>query len=311
MGVQSAPYLKYAFSMTSQENPGGRVKHAVIPVAGRGTRFLPATRAVPKEMLPVVDRPAIEYVVREAGRVGIDDAIFITGRGKQAIEDHFDTTGNTAGLDPVGLPRLHSVRQGDPLGLGHAVLQARHHVGDAPFAVLLGDDLMDENEVILAEMLRVREALGGSVLCLMPVSREEISMYGSAAVTEVASPAGLEQGRVMQVTKLVEKPPADQAPSLLASVGRFVLDPAVFDILETLEPGHGGEIQLTDAIAKLIDVPAEQGGGVHGVIFTGLRYDTGDKLGYLKACVRLAARRDDLGPAFSAWLRDFVAEGEG
>ncbi|MDO4791521.1 MAG: UTP--glucose-1-phosphate uridylyltransferase [Buchananella hordeovulneris] len=307
--------------MTSQLHfAKSRVTHAIVPVAGRGTRFLPATRAVPKEMLPVVDRPAIEYVLREAGRSGIKDAILVTGRGKHSIEDHFDTTGDAPVTAPVevqgrlsgrefsseGLPRLHSVRQGDPLGLGHAVLQGRHHVGHNPFAVLLGDDLMDEDEVILREMIRVREELGGSVLCLMPVTREEISLYGSASVVEVEdAPEGLE-GRVMRVTGLVEKPKAGEAPSLLASVGRFVLDPAVFDVLETLPPGHGGEIQLTDAIAKLIDVPAEQGGGVHGVIFTGLRYDTGDKLGFVKATVQLAARRGDIGPDFVAWLREFV-----
>lgn len=307
--------------MTSQPTLAkSRVTHAIVPVAGRGTRFLPATRAVPKEMLPVVDRPAIEYVLREAGRSGIEDAILVTGRGKHSIEDHFDTTGNRPletvvdpserlsgrEFSPEGLPRLHSVRQGDPLGLGHAVLQGRHHVGDNPFAVLLGDDLMDEDEVILREMIRVREELGGSVLCLMPVTRQEISLYGSAAVFEAPNaPAGLE-GRVMRVTELVEKPKPDEAPSLLASVGRFVLDPAVFDVLETLPPGHGGEIQLTDAIAKLIDVPADQGGGVHGVIFEGLRYDTGDKLGFVKATVQLAVRRADLGEEFVAWLREFV-----
>ncbi|MFF8930067.1 UTP--glucose-1-phosphate uridylyltransferase GalU [Streptomyces longwoodensis] len=291
--------------------PVAAVRKAVVPAAGLGTRFLPATKATPKEMLPVVDKPAIQYVVEEAAAAGLDDVLMVTGRHKRAIEDHFDhafeleqalaAKGDTARLDavrdPARLADIHHVRQGDPLGLGHAVLCARHHVGDQPFAVLLGDDLIDPRETLLSRMLEVRGRYGGSVVALMEVPPEQVHLYGCAAV----EPSG-EDG-VVRVTGLVEKPARAQAPSRYAVIGRYVLDPAVFDVLERTPPGRGGEIQLTDALQELAVA-----GTVHGVVFDGLRYDTGDKADYLRTVVRLACAREDLGPRFRAWLKQFVAE---
>ncbi|MGW3018341.1 UTP--glucose-1-phosphate uridylyltransferase GalU [Streptomyces longwoodensis] len=291
--------------------PVAAVRKAVVPAAGLGTRFLPATKATPKEMLPVVDKPAIQYVVEEAAAAGLDDVLMVTGRHKRAIEDHFDhafeleqalaAKGDTARLDavhdPARLADIHHVRQGDPLGLGHAVLCARHHVGDQPFAVLLGDDLIDPRETLLSRMLEVRGRYGGSVVALMEVPPEQVHLYGCAAV----EPSG-EDG-VMRVTGLVEKPARAQAPSRYAVIGRYVLDPAVFGVLERTPPGRGGEIQLTDALQELAVA-----GTVHGVVFDGLRYDTGDKADYLRTVVRLACAREDLGPRFRAWLTQFVAE---
>ncbi|WP_420076045.1 UTP--glucose-1-phosphate uridylyltransferase GalU [Streptomyces sp. JL3001] len=286
------------------------VRKAVVPAAGLGTRFLPATKATPKEMLPVVDKPAIQYVVEEAAAAGLDDVLMITGRHKRAIEDHFDNAfeleqalaakGDSVRLDavrdPARLADIHHIRQGDPLGLGHAVLCARHHVGDQPFAVLLGDDLIDPRETLLSRMLEVRDRRKGSVIALMEVLPEQIHLYGCAAV----EPTG-EDG-VVRVTGLVEKPSREDAPSHYAVIGRYVLDPAVFGVLERTPPGRGGEIQLTDALQQLA-----AGGTVHGVVFDGLRYDTGDKADYLRTVVRLACERPDLGPEFTAWLKEFVA----
>lgn len=297
-----------------------QVHKVVIPVAGLGTRFLPATKAVPKEMLPVVDTPAIQYVVEEAVAAGLDDVLMVTGRGKEAIENHFDRVveleetlkakGDQARIDAVdastNLAQVHFVRQGTPAGLGHAVLQAKRHVGDEPFAVQLGDDLVDVSTPLLPDMLAVQERLGGSVIALMEVPAEMVSLYGCAAVEDVAGETGTD-AEVKRVTALVEKPSVEEAPSNLAVIGRYVLSPAVFEVLENTPPGRGGEIQLTDALATLADMPAEQGGGVHGVVFRGLRYDTGDRLDYLKAVVQLASGRPDLGPDFLAWLREFVA----
>ena len=287
-----------------------RVTKAVMPVAGLGTRFLPATKATPKEMLPVVDKPAIQYVVEEAVAAGLDDILFVTGRNKRPLEDHFDRNleleaalvakGDDDRLRAVEestrLARIHYVRQGDPLGLGHAVLAAADHVGDEPFAVLLGDDLIDPRDPVLERMLDVRERHGGSVLALMEVPREQISLYGCAAI---------ESGDLadeVTVTDLVEKPAAADAPSTLAVIGRYVLDPSVFDVLRETGPGAGGEIQLTDALRVLATRPAAQGGGVRGIVFRGRRYDTGDRLSYLQAVIALALERDDLGPPLRTWL---------
>jgi UTP--glucose-1-phosphate uridylyltransferase len=292
------------------------VKKAVIPVAGLGTRFLPVTKAMPKEMLPVVDKPAIQYVVEEAVSVGINDILMITGRNKRALEDHFDRVPSLeAALEAKGdskklaaiqqsnnLGDIHYVRQGDPKGLGHAVLCAERHVGNEPFAVLLGDDLIDERDELLAEMIRVQQATGGSVVALMEVPRESISAYGCADVTPV------EGEDYVQVNGLVEKPAPEDAPSNLAIIGRYVLHPAVFEVLHRTEPGRGGEIQLTDALQELARREGE-GGGVYGVVFRGRRYDTGDKLSYLKAVVTLACARDDFGADLRTWLADFVADG--
>ncbi|MDQ4491160.1 UTP--glucose-1-phosphate uridylyltransferase GalU [Sinomonas sp. ASV486] len=292
------------------------VRKAVIPVAGLGTRFLPVTKAMPKEMLPVVDKPAIQYVVEEAVSVGIDDILMITGRNKRALEDHFDRVPSLeATLEAKGdskklaaiqesnnLGDIHYVRQGDPKGLGHAVLCAERHVGNEPFAVLLGDDLIDERDELLSDMIRVQQATGGSVVALMEVPREQISAYGCADVTEVAGES------YVQVHGLVEKPEPADAPSNLAIIGRYVLHPAVFEVLHHTEAGRGGEIQLTDALQTLARREGE-GGGVYGVVFRGRRYDTGDKLSYLKAVVTLAVQRDEFGADLRSWLADFVANG--
>ncbi|MET9362034.1 UTP--glucose-1-phosphate uridylyltransferase GalU [Streptomyces sp. NPDC006632] len=284
------------------------ISKAVIPAAGLGTRFLPATKATPKEMLPVVDKPAIQYVVEEAAAAGLWDVLMVTGRNKRPLEDHFDRNhelesvlarkGDAERLAKVressDLAAIHYVRQGDPKGLGHAVLCAAPHVGDEPFAVLLGDDLIDARDPLLARMVEVRERLGGSVVALMEVAPEQIHQYGCAAV----EPTG--EDDVVRVTGLVEKPERAAAPSHLAVIGRYVLDPAVFEALRRTGPGRGGEIQLTDALNRLDTV--------HGVVFTGRRYDTGDRGEYLRAIVRLAGERADLGPDFRSWLRGFVAE---
>jgi UTP--glucose-1-phosphate uridylyltransferase len=292
------------------------VTKAVVPVAGLGTRFLPATKATPKEMLPVVDKPAIQYVVEEAVRAGLDDVLFVTGRGKTSIEDHFDRQPEIEGklegdagkadlLERVqassSLARIHFVRQGQARGLGHAVLQAAQHIGNEAFAVLLGDDLIDQRDPLLTEMVGVQQRMGGCVVALMEVPADQIHLYGCAAV----EPTG--ETDVVRISGLVEKPPTDEAPSNLAVIGRYVLAPEIFDILRVTVPGRGGEIQLTDAIEALIDKRGE-GGPVHGVVFRGRRYDTGDKADYLKSIVRIAADRSDLGPEFREWLGQFVAE---
>ncbi|GAB3601224.1 UTP--glucose-1-phosphate uridylyltransferase GalU [Microbacterium tumbae] len=284
---------------------------AVIPAAGLGTRFLPATKAMPKEMLPVVDKPAIQYVVEEAAEAGIDDILVIIGRNKNAISNHFDSVpelevklmekGDTGRLERVvkssDLADIHFVRQGEPKGLGHAVLRARTHVGDSSFAVLLGDDLIDERDPLLTRMIDVHERTGAAVIALMEVDPASIHLYGAAAIEPT------EEADVVTVTGLVEKPAAEDAPSNLAVIGRYVLPPSVFEILERTEPGKGGEIQLTDALEEL----ATAGGpGVVGVIFGGRRYDTGDRVDYIKAIVQLAADRDDLGPDLRPWLKEFA-----
>ncbi|MFE7116232.1 UTP--glucose-1-phosphate uridylyltransferase GalU [Streptomyces sp. NPDC057654] len=292
-----------------------RITKAVIPAAGLGTRFLPATKATPKEMLPVVDKPAIQYVVEEAVTAGLSDVLMVTGRNKRPLEDHFDRNyeleeallrkGDESRLARVqessDLATMHYVRQGDPRGLGHAVLCAAPHVGSEPFAVLLGDDLIDARDPLLARMIEVREQHGGSVIALMEVDPAQIHLYGCAAV----KPGGEED--VVQITGLVEKPAAADAPSNYAVIGRYVLDPAVFEVLRRTEPGRGGEIQLTDALQDLAAYP-DLGGPVHGVVFKGRRYDTGDRGDYLRAIVRLACEREDLGPDFRTWLRSYVTE---
>lgn len=293
------------------------VRKAVIPAAGLGTRFLPATKATPKEMLPVVDKPAIQYVVEEAVAAGLEDILFVTGRSKRPLEDHFDrnyeleqvleSKGDAERLhlvrESTDLARIHYVRQGDPLGLGHAVLVAQQHVGDEPFAVLLGDDLIDARDPILDTMIAIRNEFGGSVLCLMQVPRETISLYGCVFID------GEPINGVVAVTDLVEKPDVADAPSDLAIIGRYILDPAVFAILADTAPGRGGEIQLTDALRVLATMSPEQGGGVRGVIFDGRRYDTGDKLSYLQAVITLATQRKDIGLQLTAWLQDFTQAG--
>ena len=291
------------------------VRKAVIPAAGLGTRFLPATKATPKEMLPVVDKPAIQYVVEEAVAAGLEDVLFITGRSKRPLVDPFDRNfeleqvlrdkGDDERLalvtESTDLATIHYVRQGDPLGLGHAVLMAESHVGHEPFAVLLGDDLIDPRDAVLSRMMDVRDTFGGSVICLMQVPLDQISLYGCPAV-EATDDAG-----VVLVTDLIEKPDTASAPSDFAVIGRYVLDPAVFEVLRSTEPGRGGEIQLTDALRTLAGMPVAEGGGVHGLVFDGRRYDTGDRLSYLKSVITLACERDDIGPDLRSWLDDFTA----
>src|SRR3954452_15929638 len=285
------------------------VTKAVVPAAGLGTRFLPATKATPKEMLPVVDKPAIQYVVEEAVKAGLSDMLLVTGRSKRSIEDHFDRAYELEEAltakedwDKLGLVResselatVHYVRQGDPKGLGHAVLCAAQHVGDEPFAVLLGDDLIHPDESLLTKMIAVRERHGGSVLALMELDPEEVSLYGCAAIAPTA-----EDGVVM-VTDLVENPVPGQAPSRWILIGRYVCDPEVFDILRRTQPGRGGEIQITDALKVLA-----HRGEVRGVLFHGRRYDTGNKLDYLRTMVQFACDRPDLASEFIPWLRKYL-----
>jgi UTP--glucose-1-phosphate uridylyltransferase len=290
------------------------VTKAVIPAAGLGTRFLPATKATPKEMLPVVDKPAIQYVVEEAVASGLSDILMITGRNKRALEDHFDRNyeledtlsakGDDTKLSLVqeatDLATVHYVRQGEPKGLGHAVLCAAQHVGDEPFAVLLGDDLIDVRDPLLARMVQVQQRHGGSVIALIEVEASQIQLYGCAAVEKT------DDDDVVRVTDMIEKPQSN-APSNLAMIGRYVIAPEVFDVLRETKPGAGGEIQLTDALRVLATRDCD-GGPVHGVLFHGRRYDTGDRLDYLKAVIRLAVEREDLGPELLPWLTEFVRQ---
>ncbi|MCD2443396.1 UTP--glucose-1-phosphate uridylyltransferase [Agromyces sp. SYSU K20354] len=291
-----------------------RITKAVIPAAGLGTRFLPATKAMPKEMLPVVDKPAIQYVVEEAVSAGLTDILMVTGRNKNALENHFDRVaeleatleakGDTAKLETVnestGLADMHYVRQGDPMGLGHAVHRAKMHVGDEPFAVLLGDDLIDARDPLLSRMLVEQSRRDASIVALLEVDPDQIHLYGAAAVESTDDP------EVVRITGLVEKPAKEAAPSNYAVIGRYVLKPEVFDVLEGTTPCRGGEIQLTDALMTMAADPGSS--GVYGVVFRGRRYDTGDKLEYIKAVVQLAAERDDLGPDLRAWLAAYVTE---
>jgi UTP--glucose-1-phosphate uridylyltransferase len=285
-----------------------KVRKAVIPAAGLGTRFLPATKAQPKEMLPLLDKPAIQYVVEEAVRFGLDDILLITGRGKRSIEDHFDRSfelehfleskGKFEELKEVRaiteMATVHYIRQKDPLGLGDAIATAEGHIGDEPFAVLLGDDIIPESNPLLGEMLQVHERYGRSVLAAMEVSREEISLYGSI------EPEFVEE-RLARVVSVVEKPRPDEAPSHLAAIGRYILMPEIFQVLRQAQPGHGGEIQLTDAINILAQDQA-----VYAWVLDGGRYDIGNKLDYVKATVELAVEREDIGEEVRAYLADLV-----
>lgn len=300
-------------------HPSTSIRKAVIPAAGMGTRFLPATKAMPKEMLPVVDEPAIQYVVEEAAAAGLTEIVMVTGRNKRALEDHFDRAAELEDMlekkgrfdllatvrESTEIARIHYVRQAHLRGLGDAVLTASAFVGEESFAVLLGDDLIDPRDPILPAMIAAHKRFGGSVLALIEVPKSEISLYGSAAIAPITPTPGFEN--VVRITGVVEKPAAENAPSNFALIGRYLLTPEIFTVLQETKPGRGGEIQLTDAI-QVLTQRSENGGPVHGVIFKGRRYDTGDKLGYLQAVVRLAVEREDLGPEFGAWLKKFVQE---
>ena len=285
------------------------VRKAVIPAAGLGTRFLPATKSSPKEMLPVVDRPAIQYVVEEAVQAGLTDILIITGRNKRAVEDHFDrnfelehyleTSGKHGLLKEVqfasDLADIHYVRQKDPLGLGHAVSVARHHVGNEPFAVLLADDLMIDDATLLRSMIGIYDRTGSSVVAIQEVTPEEISLYGCV------EPEGVDADGVVKIRRIVEKPKREVAPSNLAVIGRYVFTPEIFDALDRIEPGAGGELQLTDAIALLL---GEQ--EAYGLRCEGGRYDIGHKLDFLRANIELALDREDLGPPLAASMREIL-----
>jgi UTP--glucose-1-phosphate uridylyltransferase len=285
---------------------GAHIDKAVIPAAGLGTRFLPATKAQSKEMLPLVDKPAIQYVVEEAVRVGLRDILMITGRGKRALEDHFDRSfelehyleerGKQEELAEIrsiaDMADIHYVRQGEPLGLGHAVSVARQHVGDASFAVLLPDDLMHADSPVLGDMIDAHLRHGASVIALKEVSDAETDLYGCVR-SEPVEPS------LVRVIDIVEKPGPGAAPSNLAAMGRYVFTSDIFDALEKTQPGKGGEIQLTDAIGVLAK---EQ--PVYGLVFEKGRFDVGNKLDYLRATVELALERPDLGPEFRAFLAE-------
>jgi UTP--glucose-1-phosphate uridylyltransferase len=285
------------------------VRKAVIPAAGLGTRFLPATKAVPKEMLPVVDKPGIQYVVEEAVRAGIDDILIITSRAKKSVEDHFDRApeieasleaGNKTELlravrDVCDLAKVHFVRQHEAKGLGHAVGMARQHVGNEPFVVLLPDDLMAESNPILADMIDVYDRTGASVVALKSFP-EDIHLYGAVAGDRQA-----DNDQLLKLTAMVEKPPKSEAPSDLAIMGRYLFTPQIFDCIAALKPGAGGELQLTDAMVALMGLQP-----FYGLEFTDGRYDTGNKIDWLRATVELALQHADLGKPFRDVLADIV-----
>src|SRR6266702_915518 len=291
------------------------VTKAVIPAAGLGTRFLPVTKAIPKEMLPVVDKPAIQYVVEEAVAAGLRDILMVTGRAKWALEDHFDrapeleqalkSKGDDERLarifEPTELATVHYTRQSIPKGLGHAVLCAAHHVGDEPFAVLLGDDFIHPDDPLLRRMIEVRDQFGGSVVALMQVDSDQVSQYGCAAIELT------ETKDVVTLTDLVEKPAPADAPSNWIIIGRYVCDPAVFGVLQNTPPGRDNAIQLTDALKTLAQMPASDGGGMRGVQFRGRRFDTGNPVDYLRTVIQFALERRDVAPEFLPWLRTYLA----
>lgn len=301
--------------------PSQTVKKAVIPAAGLGTRFLPATKAMPKEMLPIVDKPAIQYVVEEAVAAGLNDVLIITGRNKENLTSHFDNVpeleqtlkrkGDEEKLGKIheasDLAEVHFLRQGRPLGLGHAVGRARKHVGDESFAVLLGDDLIDERDPLLGRMIEVHDSKNASVVALMEVPPEQVHLYGCAAIEPTDEPD------VVRITGLVEKPKTEEAPSNLAVIGRYVLRPEIFGLIDELEPGRGGEYQLTDALNKL--AVGEGQGPIFGVIFGGRRYDTGDRSEWIKANMLLGVEHPQLGAELRDWVIQFAellqAGGEG
>lgn len=287
-----------------------RIRKAIFPVGGLGTRFLPATKSMPKEMLPVVDKPLIQYAVEEAKAAGIEQFIFVTGRGKTAIEDHFDHSyemhetlarrGKTAELELISnlLPvpgQVAYIRQQEPLGLGHAVWCARHLVNDEPVAVLLADDLVMADTPCLKQMVDVHAKVGGNIVAVMDVPREHTDRYGVLKV-------GREEGRLAEVRGLVEKPKPADAPSTLSIIGRYILAPEVFDILERQEPGAGNEVQLTDSLARMIGR-----GPFHGYRFEGTRFDCGDRAGFFEANVAFALRHATVGDAAQEVIRRYAA----
>ncbi|MCC3374016.1 UTP--glucose-1-phosphate uridylyltransferase GalU [Cohnella sp. REN36] len=290
-----------------------KIRKAIIPAAGLGTRFLPATKAMPKEMLPIIDKPGIQYIVEEAVASGIEDILIVTGKGKRAIEDHFDSSyeleqnllekGKLDLLSEVqkasDLIDIHYIRQKEPKGLGHAIWCARKFIGDEPFAVLLGDDIVQSEIPCLKQMMDVYDEMQGSVLAVKRVPQDEISRYGIVDPADGSDP----ESAIVRVRGVVEKPSPDRAPSNIAIMGRYILTPAIFDLLETQDTGAGGEIQLTDAIYRLIEREP-----VYAYSFEGNRYDTGEKMGYLKTIVDFALERPDLKHEFRNYLMRKLSE---
>lgn len=287
-----------------------KVKKAVIPAAGWGTRLLPATKSQPKEMLPIVDKPSIQYIVEEAVAAGIEDILIITSKDKQSIEDHFDKSqalefalekqGKTDLLAEVKsiseMITIHSVRQKEQKGLGHAISCAKSFIGNQPFAVLLADDIMQSQEPVIKQMMKVYEEKESAVLGCKTVAEKDVNKYGIVDFSQ-------KEGNVYKVEDLIEKPSLEEAPSKLAILGRYIITPEIFEILETTKPGKGGEIQLTDALKTLL-----QQRDVYGYDFEGRRYDIGNKMGFLKTTVELALTREDLGPEFKAYLKQITAK---
>lgn len=288
------------------------IKKAIIPAAGLGTRFLPATKAMPKEMLPIVDKPTIQYIIEEALQSGIEDIIIVTGKGKRAIEDHFDTyfelernlleKGKYDLLDEVQkasrMVDIHYIRQKEPKGLGHAVWCARKFIGDEPFAVLLGDDIVKSEKPCLQQMIDLYNQYNSSIIGVQPVNVHEVSRYGIVDADTMGE-------RIYQVKNLVEKPSVEESPSNLAILGRYILSPKIFNILEEIQPGSGGEIQLTDAINKL-----NESERVLAYNFQGIRYDVGEKLGFIKTTIEYALERKELRSELLDYLNDLILNQE-
>ena len=287
-----------------------RVRKAVIPAAGLGTRFLPATKAQPKEMLPIVDKPTIQYIIEEAISSGIEEFLIVTGRSKRSIEDHFDRSLELEltlqhnhkdeilkMVQEISDISIHYIRQKEPLGLGHAILCAKHFVGSEPFAVLLGDDLVDSDTPCLKQLIDVYNETGSSILGVQEVSQEKVSSYG------IIEPKVKISDRVWSVKDMIEKPAVSEAPSRLAVLGRYIIAPEIFDILEKTKPGSGGEIQLTDALKELARMQS-----ILAYNFEGRRYDVGDKQGFLEATVEQALKKPELRDKFLAYLKDIVAK---
>ncbi len=287
-----------------------QVRKAIIPAAGLGTRFLPATKAQPKEMLPIVDKPTLQYIIEEAVESGIEEILIITGRNKKSIEDHFDKSvelelelekaGKTELLDEVrkisDMVNIHYIRQKEPKGLGHAIYCAKSFIGNEPFAVLLGDDIVYYEKPCLKQMIEVYDEYKTTILGVQEVPTEDVNKYGIVD-------AKLIEDRIYKVKGLVEKPSIDSAPSNIAILGRYIINPAIFEILEHTQPGKGGEIQLTDGLKTLSQKEA-----MYAYNFVGKRYDVGDKIGFLKATVEFALRRDDLKEGFMDYLKEIVAK---
>jgi UTP--glucose-1-phosphate uridylyltransferase len=285
-----------------------KIKKAVIPVAGLGTRFLPATKAQPKEMLPIVDKPAVQYIVEEAVQAGIESIIFVTGRNKKSIEDHFDKSveleqileekGKIEALKLVrsitNLANIHYIRQKEPLGLGHAVLCAQQFIGDEAFAVLLGDDIMASHPPALQQMIHAFEEYDMQMVGVQQVPISEVEKYGIIASEEKCN-------RIYEVQDLIEKPSADQAPSNVAVMGRYILKPSIFPVLQTIGRGAGNEIQLTDALRKICKQE-----GLLAIELVGDRYDIGDKLGYMKASIEMGLKREELHPELLIYLKNLL-----